>query len=186
MPTSDFDPEQLRGDRSWSMEHLGFVTDPHQICVGITRSRFGLIIVGECDARPVCITSLLFRDFMERETFHLDWLQAFFMHFKTLAAVHEELPSWSLETSILASGFVKKECSQIPYVVKKRHCTIAVNPLLVSQLSIGFVLQWVYIHTDADWVYAMRHAIYTHKQLTLAQKADTQWILSFGGIKVSQ
>ena len=47
MPTSDFDPRQLRGDRSWSMEHLGFVTDPHQICVGITRCKFGLIIVGE-------------------------------------------------------------------------------------------------------------------------------------------
>ena len=59
MPSSDFDPKQLRGDRSWSMEHLGFVTDPHQICVGITRSRFGLIVVGECDAQPVCITSCL-------------------------------------------------------------------------------------------------------------------------------
>ena len=59
MPSSDFDPEQLRGDRSWSMEHLGFVTDPHQICVGITRSRFGLIVVGECDAWPVCIASCL-------------------------------------------------------------------------------------------------------------------------------
>ena len=29
------------------MQHLGFVTDPHQICVGITRAKFGLIIVGE-------------------------------------------------------------------------------------------------------------------------------------------
>ena len=59
MPSSDFDPEQLRGDRSWSMEHLGFVTNPHQICVGITRSRFGLIVVSECDAWPVCTASCL-------------------------------------------------------------------------------------------------------------------------------
>lgn len=29
------------------MKNLGFVTNPHQICVGITRAKFGLIIVGE-------------------------------------------------------------------------------------------------------------------------------------------
>ena len=34
-------------DRRWLMEHLGFVTNQHQICVGITRAKFGLIIVGE-------------------------------------------------------------------------------------------------------------------------------------------
>lgn len=61
MQAWEFDPEQLRGDRSWSMEHLGFVTDPHQICVGITRSKFGLIIVGEyiCVLCKACVYSQL-------------------------------------------------------------------------------------------------------------------------------
>ena len=45
-PRADFEPELVRGDRSWLNEHLGFVTNPHQICVGITRSKHGLIIVG--------------------------------------------------------------------------------------------------------------------------------------------
>ena len=46
MPRDEFNPELVRGDRSWLNEHLGFVTNPHQICVGITRSKHGLIIVG--------------------------------------------------------------------------------------------------------------------------------------------
>ena len=47
MPHYSFDPSLVRGDKSWSNEHLGFITDPHQICVGISRSRYGLIIVGK-------------------------------------------------------------------------------------------------------------------------------------------
>ena len=47
MREDDFDPELVRGDLSWLHQHLGFVTIPHQICVGITRCKFGLIIVGE-------------------------------------------------------------------------------------------------------------------------------------------
>jgi superfamily I DNA and/or RNA helicase/exoribonuclease R len=46
MREDDFDPELVRGDLSWLHQHLGFVTIPHQICVGITRCKFGLIIVG--------------------------------------------------------------------------------------------------------------------------------------------
>ena len=42
-----FNPSLVRGDKSWLNEHLGFITDPHQICVGISRSRYGLIIVGK-------------------------------------------------------------------------------------------------------------------------------------------
>jgi len=34
-------------DRAWIREHLGFITDRHQICVGITRAKHGLVIVGE-------------------------------------------------------------------------------------------------------------------------------------------
>ena len=37
----------IQPDRAWIMENLGFVTDRHQICVGITRARHGLIIVGK-------------------------------------------------------------------------------------------------------------------------------------------
>ena len=34
-------------DIGWIRKNLGFVADPHRICVGITRSKFGLVIVGE-------------------------------------------------------------------------------------------------------------------------------------------
>lgn len=34
-------------DIGWIRKNLGFVTDPHRICVGITRSKYGLVIVGE-------------------------------------------------------------------------------------------------------------------------------------------
>ena len=35
-------------DIAWIRKNLGFVADPHRICVGITRCKFGLVIVGEC------------------------------------------------------------------------------------------------------------------------------------------
>lgn len=40
-------PHHIQPDRSWLMENLGFITDKHQINVGITRSKYGLVIVGE-------------------------------------------------------------------------------------------------------------------------------------------
>ena len=36
----------VQPDRSWILENLGFLTDEHEINVGITRSKYGLIIVG--------------------------------------------------------------------------------------------------------------------------------------------
>ena len=36
----------VQPDRSWMLENLGFITDKHQINVGITRSKYGLIITG--------------------------------------------------------------------------------------------------------------------------------------------
>ena len=42
-----YDEEAVQADRHWVLENLGFITDPHQICVGITRSKYGLIIVGK-------------------------------------------------------------------------------------------------------------------------------------------
>ncbi|XP_065917902.1 3'-5' exoribonuclease HELZ2-like isoform X2 [Dysidea avara] len=36
----------VQADRTWIREHLGFITDHHQICVGITRAKHGLVIVG--------------------------------------------------------------------------------------------------------------------------------------------
>ena len=40
-------PDHVQADRGWLYETLGFLTDPHQLNVGITRSKYGLIIVGE-------------------------------------------------------------------------------------------------------------------------------------------
>ena len=34
-------------DKEWLSEHLGFITDKHKINVGITRSKYGLVIIGE-------------------------------------------------------------------------------------------------------------------------------------------
>ena len=36
----------VQPDPSWLREHLGFLTDPHEINVGITRAKYGLIIIG--------------------------------------------------------------------------------------------------------------------------------------------
>ena len=36
----------VQPDHSWLREHLGFLTDPHEINVGITRAKYGLIIIG--------------------------------------------------------------------------------------------------------------------------------------------
>jgi len=37
----------VQPDRIWIKEHLGFITDRHQICVAITRAKHGLVIVGK-------------------------------------------------------------------------------------------------------------------------------------------
>jgi superfamily I DNA and/or RNA helicase len=34
-------------DIGWIRRNLGFVTDRHQICVGLTRCKYGLVIVGK-------------------------------------------------------------------------------------------------------------------------------------------
>jgi len=39
--------DAVQADRAWIREHLGFITDRHQICVAITRAKHGLVIVGE-------------------------------------------------------------------------------------------------------------------------------------------
>ncbi|XP_065917898.1 3'-5' exoribonuclease HELZ2-like isoform X3 [Dysidea avara] len=36
----------VQPDRLWITDHLGFITDRHQICVAITRAKHGLVIVG--------------------------------------------------------------------------------------------------------------------------------------------
>jgi superfamily I DNA and/or RNA helicase len=38
--------KHVQADRGWLLENLGFLTDEHQLNVGITRSKYGLIIVG--------------------------------------------------------------------------------------------------------------------------------------------
>ena len=40
-------PDLVQPDRKWLRDTLGFVTDPHQVNVAITRAKQGLIIVGE-------------------------------------------------------------------------------------------------------------------------------------------
>lgn len=44
-PESDLD---LRPTKSWLKRFLGFVVDPNQVNVAITRAQEGLCIVGEC------------------------------------------------------------------------------------------------------------------------------------------
>ena len=39
--------DRKNADIGWIMKNLGFVTDSHQICVGITRCKYGLVIVGK-------------------------------------------------------------------------------------------------------------------------------------------
>lgn len=42
-------PDHVWADRGWVLQNLGFITDQHQINVGITRSKFGLVLVGKYD-----------------------------------------------------------------------------------------------------------------------------------------
>ena len=39
-------PQYIMADKGWILKNIGFVTDEHQINVGITRSKQGLVIVG--------------------------------------------------------------------------------------------------------------------------------------------
>ena len=43
----DGSSERKNADIGWIRRNLGFVTDPHQICVGLTRCKYGLVIVGK-------------------------------------------------------------------------------------------------------------------------------------------
>lgn len=48
LPTEDIiNPEVVQPDRKWMTDNLGFLTDAHQINVGITRAKYGLIIIGK-------------------------------------------------------------------------------------------------------------------------------------------
>ena len=49
-------PEHVQPDRGWLLENLGFLTDEHQVNVGITRSKYGLIIVGKYLTIPLILT----------------------------------------------------------------------------------------------------------------------------------
>ena len=40
--------EKKKADIGWIRANLGFITDKHRICVGITRCKYGLVIVGKC------------------------------------------------------------------------------------------------------------------------------------------
>lgn len=41
------DGRRMNADFGWIKANLGFITDRHQICVGITRCKYGLVIVGK-------------------------------------------------------------------------------------------------------------------------------------------
>jgi len=43
LPEYDIDPRPSYG---WCLANMGFICDPHQINVALTRARMGLIIVG--------------------------------------------------------------------------------------------------------------------------------------------
>ena len=51
----------VQADRAWIRENLGFITDCHQICVGITRAKHGLVIVGKCVVCMTLVYMLLYR-----------------------------------------------------------------------------------------------------------------------------
>ena len=57
MNRDEIDPEP---SLSWLREQLGFLTDEHQMNVGLTRARRGLCIIGE-----ICSSSL-FREGRDR------------------------------------------------------------------------------------------------------------------------
>ena len=40
--------DNLKADIGWKRAHLGFIMEKTQICVAITRCKFGLVIVGTC------------------------------------------------------------------------------------------------------------------------------------------
>ena len=44
LPDDEYDETVC--DQGWLLENLGFITDQHQICVALTRAKFGLVIVG--------------------------------------------------------------------------------------------------------------------------------------------
>ena len=46
LPKEEYDERIV--DLRWKRENLGFLTNQHQICVAITRAKYGLIIVGMC------------------------------------------------------------------------------------------------------------------------------------------
>ena len=59
MPVTDLvtpSGERRHAGVEWIQQHLGFITDTHQINVGITRCKYGLAIVGELDM--MCIIPL--------------------------------------------------------------------------------------------------------------------------------
>ena len=47
-------------DIGWIRKRLGFVADPHRICVGITRCKFGLVIVGKGVGKHVLLVQCMY------------------------------------------------------------------------------------------------------------------------------
>ena len=48
LPYEEIKNEKLiQADRRWLKENLGFLIDEHQMNVGITRAKHGLIVIGE-------------------------------------------------------------------------------------------------------------------------------------------
>ena len=50
----------VQPDRKWMRENLGFLTDEHQVNVGITRAKYGLIIVGKFMLQPSIVNYCTF------------------------------------------------------------------------------------------------------------------------------
>ena len=48
LPLSEIaNPRFVQPDQKWMKDNLGFLTDSHQVNVGITRAKYGLIIIGK-------------------------------------------------------------------------------------------------------------------------------------------
>ena len=62
----------VQPDRRWLRDHLGFLTDSHEINVGITRAKYGLIIIGmrACNMIPTVYPLVKFDIVIDQSDVH--------------------------------------------------------------------------------------------------------------------
>ncbi len=69
LPLSDIaDHEFVQPDFRWRRENLGFLMDPHQINVAMTRARHGLIIIGLMESHSMLSDALMIIIYVYRKS----------------------------------------------------------------------------------------------------------------------